>query len=154
MTVRKRRKKDKQRAMRTHGHGNTKNARGAGSRGGRGRAGSHKHKYSKYYDSFGGTKSMKAAKKGNAVNLSEMDSIAEKLIAKNKAEKIGDEIIIDGSIAKIDKILARGTFKNKLVFKNVDISERARAKIIEAGGRIEDFEEEVSVEKAKTEDVE
>ena len=65
MVVRKRRKKNKQRGERTHGHGNTKNKRGAGSRGGVGKAGSHKHKYSKYYDSFGKSGTLKTDKNDN-----------------------------------------------------------------------------------------
>lgn len=137
MSVRKRKKKDKQRGMRTHGKGNTKNSRGAGSRGGRGRAGSHKHKYSKYYESFGGTKHMKPAKKKKSLNILELETAVKSLIAKKKAEERNGSIFIDGKKAGISKILGRGTPTKKLVLKNIKASSRATEKIVKAGGKVE-----------------
>jgi len=136
--VRKRRKKDKQRGMRTHGKGNTKNKRGAGSRGGRGRAGSHKHKFAKYHDTFGGKKRMRPRKKPKALNLEELDSIIAKLLEKKRASKEGDSIVIDGKLAGIGKVLSRGTIKKKLVLKNIKASAKAAEKIAAAGGRVEE----------------
>ncbi len=136
MSVRKRRKKDKQRGMRTHGKGNTKNSRGAGSRGGRGRAGSHKHKYSKYYADFGGKKAMKPAKKGKAINLSELENLVEVLVSRKKAEERDGKIFIDGKKAGISKILSRGIIKKRLVLKNIKASRKATEKIVKAGGTI------------------
>jgi len=137
MVVRKRKKKDKQRGMRTHGKGNTKNSRGAGSRGGRGRAGSHKHKYSKYYDAFGGQKAMKPRPKNRAINLCELDLELGKLVAKKKVELQDSTYIVDGRKTKISKILARGNIEKKLVLKNISVSKKALKKIEAAGGKLE-----------------
>jgi len=137
MVVRKRKKKDKQRGMRTHGKGNTKNVRGAGSRGGRGRAGSHKHKFTMYYDDFGGQKAMKARPKNRALNLCELELELEKLVAKKKVEVQGDTYILDGRKAKISKILGRGNIEKKLVLKHISVSKKALIKIEAAGGKLE-----------------
>ncbi len=137
MVVRKGKKKDKQRGMRTHGKGNTKNSRGAGSRGGRGRAGSHKHKFTMYYDDFGGQKAMKPRPKNRALNLCELEMELEKLVAKKKVEMQGNTYVIDGRKAKIGKILARGNIEKKLVLKNISVSKKALEKIEAAGGKLE-----------------
>ncbi len=133
---RKRKKKDKQRGMRTHGKGNTKNSRGAGTRGGRGKAGSHKHKYSKYYKEFGGKKAMKPKKKPKALNLSELETELPGLLEKKKAVEKGGKVFLDGKTAGIGKILSRGSIKYKLSLKNIKASEKAAEKIIAAGGEI------------------
>jgi large subunit ribosomal protein L15 len=137
MAVRKTKKKDKLRGQREHGKGNTKNRRGSGSKGGKGRGGSHKNKWSKYYLDFGGTKKMVPQKKLVALNIDELETALDKLVAGKKAEIKGSEIFIDGKIAHIGKILSRGNTSKKLVLKNIKASEKAREKILAAGGRID-----------------
>lgn len=144
MTGRKTRKKDKLRGQRTHGKGDTKNRRGSGSKGGKGRGGSHKNKWSKYYLDFGGTKKMVPQKKLVALNLDELETALDNLVARKKAEIKGSEIFIDGKVAHIGKILSRGTISKKLALKNIKASEKAREKILAAGGRIEAAEKKES----------
>lgn len=138
MVVRKRRKKNKLRAQRTHGKGDTKNKRGAGCRGGRGRAGSHKHKYSKYYGTFGKEKKkVRGKKKGMEVNLEQLQLMLPRW-GKGKVEKKENSFVVDGKKAGIGKVLSRGEISEKIVLKNARASKRAKEKIEKAGGKVEE----------------
>jgi large subunit ribosomal protein L15 len=142
MVERKRKKKNKLRGQRSHGKGNTKNKRGAGCRGGRGRAGSHKHKFSKYYSDFGVKRKLKAKQKRDSINVGEIDSKIEKWIEQKKAERKNDLVVIDGKKIGIQKITGRGIIKEKILVKNVKLSEKARTTIEDADGEIEEAEKE------------
>lgn len=137
MVVRRDRKKIKARGQRHHGGGNKKNRRGAGCRGGRGKAGSHKHKFSKFYLVFGTKRTLKAKKKGKAVNISELGKIIAEMADKKTLRKEGGLIVIDGKEQGIAKILGRGKVKEKILLRNLSASEGAVGAIEKAGGKIE-----------------
>ena len=149
MVMRRRRKKNKLRGNRTHGKGNTKNKRGAGSRGGRGKAGARKHKKDKYREILKKKVRLKPKKKGIAINIDELDRIAERLRKENKAEYDGEFIIIDGKKLGFEKILSRGKLSHKVKIINTKISERAHKKILDSGSIIEGVEEKKVNEKKK-----
>ncbi len=138
MVVRKRKKKNKLRGKRTHGKGNTKNKRGGGSRGGRGKAGARKHKKGKYRGVLKKKVRLKPKRKDVAINIDELDRIAARLKKENKAEYYDEFIIIDGKKLGFGKILSRGRLTSKVKIINAKISERARRKILESGGLIEE----------------
>ena len=146
MVVRKRRKKEKLRGKRSHGKGNTKNKRGAGCRGGRGRAGSHKHKYTKYYKDFGTNKKLKIKGAVLAINLSDLSQKLPKLLENNRVEKEGDAFVIDGNKIGYGKILGRGSLKEKIVVRNMEVSKKAAEIIESAGGKVEATEKETKGE--------
>ncbi|MCD6247771.1 MAG: uL15 family ribosomal protein [Candidatus Diapherotrites archaeon] len=139
MTVRKRKKKNKLRGKRTHGKGNTKNKRGGGSRGGRGKAGARKHKKDKYSGILKKKARLKPKKKGRVIDIDELSRIAERLKKENKAEYDNEFIIIDGKKIGFEKILSRGKLTHRVKIINAKISERARRKILESGGLIEEM---------------
>jgi len=143
MTVRKRKRKNKLRAQRTHGSGNTKNRRGAGSRGGRGRAGSQKHKFNLYVKSFGKErKQIIGKKKPEAINLDLLVQLLPKWIIEKKAEKTAEGIVIDGKKIGYQKLLGKAhVLKEKLILKNLTASKKAAEKIIAAGGKVPEAEE-------------
>ncbi len=153
MTVRKRRKKNKLRGHRTHGKGDTKNRRGAGSRGGRGRAGSHKHRFTKYYGHFGEEKkNVRGRAKGAALNLDQIEQFLPRWIAEGKAEKKGNEIVVDGKNAGFEKIVARGSLHTKVVFENVTASKKAAEKLKQSGSTVKGEKVEKEEASAKKED--
>ena len=142
MVERRRKKKNRLRGHRTHGKGDTKNKRGAGSRGGRGRAGSHKHKFNLYSGSFGKEKkTIKATKVVIAVNLEEFVQELPKLVEEKIVEKQANAFIVDGKKLDFDKILSRGSLKEKLVVTNLKTSAKAKEKILAAGGKVEEPED-------------
>jgi large subunit ribosomal protein L15 len=137
MVVRRRKKTNKLRGKRHHGKGNTKNRRGSGIRGGVGKAGSHKHKYSKYYTEFGIKIRLKPKEKGDSINISELENYLNKKLQKELVEKNNDVFVVDGKKCRLHKILGRGNTTIKVETKNVKATPDAKAKIEEAGGKIE-----------------
>lgn len=137
MVVRRGRKAPKRRGNRTHGKGNTKNKRGTGCVGGTGRAGSHKHKFTKYYMTFGIKQTLKPRWRAEAINLDDLQRNLQKWLAEKKVEKQATGYVIDGRKLGFGKILSRGFVKEKLVLKNLDVSEKAKGKIAAAGGSIQ-----------------
>lgn len=139
MVVRKRKTtRLKQLGERTHGHGDTKNRRGSGNRGGVGRAGSHKHKFSKYYMTFGIKVRQHAAKQGKALNLTQISEHMAEWMKKGKVEQADGMFVLDGTKVGIGKILGGGEAPSDLLIKNVKVTEKARQKIEDADGEIED----------------
>lgn len=118
-------KNDRLRGNRSHGKGNTKNNRGSGCKGGKGRAGSFKHKFTKYYVTIGTKITQKPKEKPRAINLSELD-----ILTKDKTE-------INLKELGYGKILGKGTLTKKLIIKNAQVTEKAREKIEQAGGKVE-----------------
>ena len=138
MVVRKRGRRQKQLGERTHGHGDTKNNRGAGNRGGHGRAGSHKHKFSKYYMTFGVKVRQHAAPKGKAVNVWQLVQSIPQWKKEGKVAMEDGRAIIDGKVLKIQTLLGGGKIAQEVLIRNMRVTEKARTKVEEANGEIED----------------
>ncbi|MDI6798806.1 MAG: uL15 family ribosomal protein [Candidatus Aenigmarchaeota archaeon] len=142
MVVRKRKKVRKFRGHRTYGYGSHKKHRGKGSRGGRGLAGLHKHKWSytvKYAQEHFGKRGFKrpvAVKKEiRAINLKELDQLAEKLLEEKIAEKQEDKIKINVLKLGYEKVLGSGKITKPLIVEAKLFSEQAIKKIEEAKGK-------------------
>jgi len=142
MVVRRRKKIRKLRGSRTHGYGSHKKHRGGGSRGGRGRAGMHKHKWTytvkyepEHFGKKGFVRPRKVVKKPKAINLKELDKLAEKLLEKGLAEKEGEKIKINVLRLGYEKVLGNGKLTKPLIVEARIFSEKAIKKLEEAGGR-------------------
>lgn len=134
MPARFKKKIRKQRGSHTHGWGSKKKHRGSGSRGGKGKAGLFAQKKSyvivhepeRYGDrGFKLHASIKRKKAVKAINLKEIDALAEKKGLKE----------MDVSDFGYQKVLASGTLRVPLSIKADIITERARLKIERAGGK-------------------
>jgi len=130
MTARFRKKVRRQRGSHTHGWGAKKKHRGSGSRGGAGASGMffQKRSYVTTYDRdrFGRTGFVpKTSVELKAVNLGMLDSLA----VKNKLKEI------DAAQFGYDKVLAGGRLTVPITIKAKVITESAKAKIEEAGGK-------------------
>lgn len=134
------RKVRKMRGKRWHGYGGKKKHRGGGSRGGRGYGGSHKHKYSyitryePFHYGYKGFYSMK--KKEKAINLDDLQKIAEK--DKNRVNGRASHVIqvIDLNELGYTKLLSRGEIKEALSVRVKKCSAAAKEKLEKAGGKI------------------
>jgi len=142
MVVRRRKKIRKLRGSRTHGYGSHKKHRGGGSRGGRGRAGMHKHKWTytvkyepEHFGKKGFVRPRKVVKKPKAINLKELDKLAENLLEKGLAEKEGEKIKINVLRLGYEKVLGNGKLTKPLIVEARIFSEKAIKKLEEAGGR-------------------
>jgi len=122
---RKRNKKNKLRGHRTHGVGNTKNRRGSGCQGGVGRAGSSKHKKMPLAYDFG---------KHGFVRKNTAQYIRIDLNALNKMALQGKT---NFDFDNKTKILGDGVIEVAVTIKNAKATEKAKQKIIQAGGQIE-----------------
>lgn len=137
MVVRKKRKR--RRGERTY-HGSHKKWRGGGSRGGRGKAGMHKHKWSytlKYEPEHFGKRGFKSIKKREkAINLKELDRIAESLLKEGLAEKEEGRIKINLGKIGYEKLLGFGKINKPLVVVAKSFSKKAVRKLEESGGKV------------------
>ncbi len=130
MVVRFRKKVKKQRGKRWHGYGAKKKHRGAGNRGGRGRAGLWKHKKSLVaklgivLGKRGFSRPVK--KRDETITLRELEALAER---SGKTE-------LDLGEFGYRKLISQGTVSRPLVVKVDKVTERARAKIEQAGGKV------------------
>jgi large subunit ribosomal protein L15 len=142
MVVRRKKKKVRKfRGHRTYGTGSHKKARGGGSRGGRGLAGLHKHKWSytvKYAPEHFGKQGFKrpaaVVEEIKAINLKELDQLAEKLLKEKIAVKEDEKIKIDVSKLGYEKVLGSGQITKPLIIEARYFSKSAIKKIEEAGG--------------------
>jgi len=134
-----RKEKKRRRGERSY-HGSHKKWRGGGSRGGRGLAGLHKHKWSytvKYEPEHFGKKGFvpPTARKIKAINLKDLDQLAEKLLEDKLAEKEGDKIKIDLKKIGYDKLLGSGKVTKPLIVEGKYFSKQAIKKLEEVGGK-------------------
>jgi len=144
MTHIKRKKNSRQRGSWTHGWGAKKKHRGAGHRGGRGRAGSGKKgdaKKTLYWKDKGFGKGKMgftslANTKIKTINISHLDSIIDKLVLENKANKKGDVYDINLMVLGYNKLLGSGKVLRKINITIKEASQRAKEKIEKAGGKI------------------
>jgi len=133
-------KRTKYRGSRTCGGGTHKNRRGAGNRGGRGRAGQRDHRFSHFYlkgEISNGKHGFvsKTSVLVSALDVGEIDQMAEALLREGLASKEGDLIALDVTGIGIDKVLGGGKVTHKMSISARAFSERARAKIEEMGGQ-------------------
>lgn len=133
---------NKDRGSTTHGRGSGKKARGAGHRGGRGKTGGQKHeKYpQKKWGKSGFKRPKKLVEEKEVVNVGEIDQIIEYLKQKGIAQQKDDHIYIDTNKLEADKILGDGKVTHKLKIEANDFSSKAKEKIEEAGGEVEEKE--------------
>jgi large subunit ribosomal protein L15 len=134
-------KRSKYRGSRTCGGGTSKNRRGAGNRGGRGRAGHRDHRFSHYLitnDVHNGKHGFvnKNPTRMTALDIGDIDQMADDLVATGKAALEGDAIVIDAGQIGIDKILGGGQVTKKMNISALSFTDRARQKIEENGGQI------------------
>jgi large subunit ribosomal protein L15 len=133
-------KRSKYRGSRTCGGGTHKNRRGAGNRGGKGRAGhrDHRHTHFLLYGEFHNGKHgfVPVVKKSvNAIDIGELDQIAEDLLNMGIATRDGDAIAIDAGQIGIDKILGSGKVTRMMNISAKAFSGTAKTKIEEMGGQ-------------------
>src|SRR3989338_3685960 len=142
MVVNRRKKAAKYRGSITHGGGHRKKRRGAGSRGGRGNAGTGKragHKKAGRPPSLGqrGFLPRRTAHLRNAENLFYFTSQRlEKWVKEGKVAKEKEIYVVDFLVLGISKILSTGNTQLKLKVVNGKVSEKAKEKIIAAGGEV------------------
>ena len=135
------RKKKKQRRGERSYHGSHKKWRGGGSRGGRGQAGMKKHKWSyvvKYDPKHFGKYGFKnpTPRKIKAINLRDLDRMADNLVEQKFAEKQGSKIKIDLEKIGYEKLLGTGKVTKALIVEARYFSKNAVRKLEEAGGEI------------------
>ena len=133
-------KRSKYRGSRTCGGGTHKNRRGAGNRGGRGRAGQRDHRFTHFHQKgeiANGKHGFvsKTSVPVSALDIGEIDQMAEALLREGLASKEGDLIALDATEIGIDKVLGGGRVTHKMSISAREFSERARAKIEEMGGQ-------------------
>lgn len=133
-------KRSKYRGSRTCGGGTHKNRRGAGNRGGRGRAGQRDHRFSHFYlkgEISNGKHGFvnKVSVPVSALDIGEIDQMAEALLREGFASQEGDLITLDAAEIGIEKVLGGGRVTHKMSISAREFSERARAKIEEMGGQ-------------------
>ncbi|MDD2472796.1 MULTISPECIES: uL15m family ribosomal protein [unclassified Methanoculleus] len=133
-------KRSKYRGSRTCGGGTHKNRRGAGNRGGRGRAGQRDHRFSHFYlkgEIANGKHGFvnKTSVPVSALDVGEIDQMAEALLQEGLAIREGDLITLDATAIGIEKVLGGGRVTHKLSISAREFSARARAKIEEMGGQ-------------------
>ncbi|MDE4907817.1 50S ribosomal protein L15 [Methanogenium marinum] len=133
-------KRSKYRGSRTCGGGTHKNRRGAGNRGGRGRAGHRDHRFSHFLllgEVHNGKHGFvnKNPCTVDAVDVGDIDQIADALVASGNAVMDGDTFVIDADQIGIDKILGGGQVTKKMNISAVSFTDRARQKIEENGGQ-------------------
>ncbi len=131
----------KLRGSRTHGRGK-KHGRGAGGHGGTGNAGLHKHKFKtlvKYMpDHFGRHGFTRHAQMREivAINLEDLVARIPALEAAGHAKRNGTSVEVDLTAAGIGKLLGAGRVAGVLRITVASASDKARAKIQEAGGQV------------------
>ena len=135
------------RGSRTCGGGTHKNRRGAGSRGGHGNAGNDKHHFVRNFlqgytfGKHGFKRPQKVISYKSIVNIGELDEMAQQLVLDEQARKEGDVYYINLAELEypIDKLLGTGKAAKSMIITVADCSDKARSRIEEAGGRIEEY---------------
>ena len=135
------------RGSRTCGGGTHKNRRGAGSRGGHGNAGNDKHHFVRNFlqgytfGKHGFKRPQKVISYKSIVNVGELDEMAQQLVLDEQARKEGDVYYINLAELEypIDKLLGTGKAAKSMIITVADCSDKARSRIEEAGGRIEEY---------------
>lgn len=138
----RRKKKNKYRGSHTHGGGSKKKRRGAGNRGGRGNAGSGKKgdskkpSYWKDKDYFGKKGHKRQSPRKTTINLNHLDTIIDGLVNNGKAKLEKDTYKINLKDIGIEKLLGSGFTEKKLEITTKHVSEKAKNRVEEAGGKV------------------
>lgn len=137
MVVNKRKKSSKFRALTTHGYGSMKKNRGAGNRGGHG--GTGKRGDSKVPSSWGRRRSgkygftSKSRNSQKSINISEIDRKIESLTTKGKAKKDGEIYSLNLKDIGYDKLLGKGSIKQKYNI-TAEFASKSAVEIVEKNG--------------------
>ncbi|MEM0378780.1 MAG: uL15 family ribosomal protein [Thermosphaera sp.] len=148
MVVRRSKKSRKLRGRtRTMGWGRVGQHRKSGSRGGFGAVGMHKHKFlwivknaPRWYGKHGFTSPWSVKEEVRAVNVGELDEMARRLVEAGKAVVENGLVVLNTVEMGYSKVLGRGRVTGKLKVIAEYVSEEARRKIEEAGGKVEVLE--------------
>ena len=131
----------KMRGSRTHGRGK-KHGRGAGGRGGTGNAGLHKHKFKsmikydpEHFGRHGFTRHAMLHEVA-VINLDELGQRLPELESRGHVKRAAGAVEVDLTSAGINKLLGGGRVAASLRITVAAASERARAKVEEAGGKV------------------
>ena len=144
MVVNKRKKNTRQRGGTTHGYGSMKKHRGFGHKGGKGNAGSGKRadskkpsnwKDSKYFGKHG-FKNLGFKKQVKAINLLEIEQNLQNFISNKSVSKESDVYIVDLKKIGFNKLLGKGTPKNKYKITAEYASKKVIDKIKKSGGDV------------------
>jgi len=143
MTMRHRKKSRRVRGRHVTG---TRSKRGAGNRGGRGRAGvgkraSHRKNMFMFSGKYIGKHGFKSVKQRKffhlrAINVDQLDKIAESLVRNKLAEKKEGAIEINLEKIGYGKLIGKGFVKNKLIIHAPVFTQSAKEKVEEAGGQV------------------
>ncbi len=141
MTVRIKKRTFSLRGSKTYGWGYKKKRRGSGNKGGKGGAGYHKHKWLQtiklghHIQKKGVIPPQEITTHITAINLGQLDQMADRLVQEGKAQKQGELIQIDLEKIGIDKVLGSGQLTKKLAVKAKYFSKGAQEKLKESGGQ-------------------
>jgi len=144
MVVRREKKSRKMHGYRTRGWGNVGQHRKAGCKGGVGAAGMHKHMWSwviKYFPDWFGKhgftpRGPEHTPVVTTINVGRLREIAKELEMRGEAQKENGLIVIDTTKMGIAKVLGSGRIDVPIKLIAYSVSERARKKIEEAGGKV------------------
>lgn len=148
MVVHKRKKNTRMRGQTTYGYGAKKKHRGAGNRGGKGMAGTGKRADQKkptilklygnaYYGKHGFHRPTAVKRIIHALTLEHLNLHLDKYTTQGLVTKQGDTYIIDLAKLGYQKLLGKGALTHKIKITADAITEKAAAKIQNAGGSIE-----------------
>jgi large subunit ribosomal protein L15 len=139
MTIRKEKKVRKQRGSRTYGYGRVSGGhRKSGSRGGVGNAGSKGHRrIGRIADMIKAQKGFTSLKRKDpmVINIGEIDEQLEILLAAEIAEKKENAIKVDIGKLGYTKVLGKGSVNHPIHLYALNITKKAKEKIIAAGGK-------------------
>lgn len=141
----KRKKTTRMRGTSSHGWGHKKKHRGKGHRGGMGNAGTGARADVKkptilklfgntYFGKRGFTSIKK--KKQNVLSLRYLENHFDKLVETGIIVKEGKEFVFDSTLFKYDKILGKTPFTKRLTIICHSISDSAKEKVEQAGGKV------------------
>jgi len=144
MTVTKRKKVSRRRGYTTHGFGSMKKNRGAGNRGGRGRSGSGKRgdqnkprywKANRLSGKFGFVSRSRSPEQ-KTINIKTLDDRAENLVKKGLMKEQAGSFTVNLADLGYNKLLSTGKATKKFMITVEMATEKAIAKIKEAGGDV------------------
>lgn len=146
--ISKKKKIRKLRGSRTHGWGLTH--RGKGNKGGSGKSGAGKKCHSKKHMFPTNHLGKKGFKKKNkekykSISIKELTEKLDKLVEQKLIQKKGDTYEINLEKLGYGKLLSQGKLEQKLNIKVKRVSERAKKKIEEKGGKITNADMEANI---------
>ncbi|MEM0083479.1 MAG: uL15 family ribosomal protein [Candidatus Nezhaarchaeales archaeon] len=143
ITKRKGKKSRKMRGSRVCGWGRTGQHRKHGGKGGRRGSGLHKHKWTyiikyapDYFGKRGFTRPRCLVKISRAVNVGQLCEVADKLVETGLARIDGGVYVINVRELGYNKVLGEGRVTKPLQVIAPIITEKAKRKIEEAGGKV------------------